>query len=310
MATMRPRRGRRALAMPCVLAAVALAAVACSLTLPLGREQCSSDEDCARLQAGTTCQGNVCQAATPVIPTVDGGAWGCVGGDPLAADGGVPATLQVVPYDGFSTLNPEANPYVVRTGVTVRLCPKRDPACSAPLSSAITVTGDEGAVFPMPTSTRELYVEITGTGITPMLFFPAIAGDGAARFQRPLLVGTLAPESTAALAGLLGQQVDSNAGILLTRVLNCETFPAESGGVRFVAEPLAPSTKAFYTSGGAPSPTTTATDADGLGGFVNVPPALVTVRTSFADTGQRIGTASALVRAGWMTLVEVAPSRN
>jgi hypothetical protein len=310
IASYRPYAGVVAL-----LSIVAAAATACSLVLPLDKVQCNNDNDCANLGAATSkCVASVCQAqSTPGndsgVPIDDGTPWGCVGGDVPAGDGGLPTTIQLVPFDGFSTLDPENNAYTIKSGVRVRLCAKRDPTCASPLTSEKTSTADAGVSFDLP-SIRDFYVEARADDTTPMLFTPAIVGDGSKRLSRTLFIGQLSTSATNSLAGSIGTSLDPEKGVVLTRPVNCQVYPSNNDGISFVGSPLDSNTVQFYAQDGLPTKSANQTDKAGLGGFVNVPPGNITVTASFAADQRRIGKASGIVRAGWMTLIEVPPTKN
>ena len=60
-------------------------------------------------------------------------------------------------------------------------------------------------------------------------------------------------------------------------------------------------TARYYFEDGLPSIVSTATSETGLGGFVNVPAGVVSVKARLASTGRVIGSRKVIVRAGTLT---------
>lgn len=303
--------------------AASLSVVACSALLSFDGTQCATSADCAARGSATplVCSAGACvaSAALPGDGGSDGASnahgadWACVPAG-VPEGGAPPSTVTIVALDGQSTLVPEYNKYTVRTGVSVRLCGKRDPGCVHPLTSTTPVDANGSVTFPTP-SVLDFYTEVTGSGVTPVMHFPAVTANNVARLKGTFFVGTLSTSDTQTLAALVNVNVDPTAGIVLVRPVNCNLTFENVAGITFKIAPPGASLVQFYTTGGPnglPSVTATATDSAGLGGFINEPPQAITITTSFpADGGVaavQIGTASAFTRAGWMSIVETAPT--
>jgi hypothetical protein len=62
-----------------------------------------------------------------------------------------------------------------------------------------------------------------------------------------------------------------------------------------------------YLADGFPSASATSTDTGGAGAVLNLPPGPVTLAASLASTGQAIGKAHVLARAGYVTTTNLRP---
>lgn len=292
---------------------------ACMAFLKFDDTQCVTDGDCQALSSASrlVCASGVCQiaqsaevsdASSEAASPQDAGPWGCLG-DPARPDidaGPLPETLTLISVDGNSSLVPERGGAVPRTGVQVRLCPARDPTCATPLTEQITVEDPDGVVT-VPTPLVDFYVETTGSDITPILTFPPSRITSPSRWLRPIYLSSLYRIQTTALAGAINAKVNKDLGIVLARPFSCTRAPDDVLGITIDMAPIGTETVGFYTVGGFPSATATATSVDGLGGFVNAPVGVVTISTYFSDR-TFIGRGAAFSRAGWMTVVEVAPT--
>jgi hypothetical protein len=114
----------------------------------------------------------------------------------------------------------------------------------------------------------------------------------------------LNPLGQQALAMQVGVTLEPELGHLLIRVFDCEGAPAS--GVQLSndrgGEP-------FSFVSGLPSTGADVTTADGLGGFINVPPVLVVLQGVEVDDKRVISTPSVSVRSQWFTYGDVEPPR-
>ncbi len=288
---------------------------ACSFIQKFDGVQCNVAADCG---GNMVCTANVCLASTSgstgdsgnVSPGNDGQPWSCVG-----VAGWAPPSEELSPklklyaFDGISTLEPDTQPFTPTPGVKMRLCARRDPTCLTPLTAEVQSDATGLVEFDMPT-TRDFYVEGKKDGVTPMLVVPSLPGDGTRRLNHPIYLGTLKPSDIDGLASFAGTTQDPTLAMVLTRIIDCTGNRTQVAGVTFLNEQSGPTTKLFYLADGVPSLSATSTDKDGLGGLANAPVGLLTVHGAFASNAQEIGKSTAIVRAGWITTVEIAPTSN
>jgi hypothetical protein len=141
------------------------------------------------------------------------------------------------------------------------------------------------------------FMEVLADGMIPELFFlnAPLTGDTESfpSFLVPLLSG-------AALVETLGVAFDDRYGFIGYWALDCEGAPAEgvimsndAGGVVYN----------FVDGVPAFQPMT----ADGIGGFLNVPPGRVLIRAVVANGGQTVAVRSFVVRGGWISVSNLRP---
>jgi len=105
------------------------------------------------------------------------------------------------------------------------------------------------------------------------------------------------------IAALFDAEVVPELGLMTVGVVDCR-WNRVAGAV--VSNNLGGRT--FYFIDGLPNAAASATDSQGIGGFINVPIRLVEVSAQVATDGRLIGTRSVLPRAGWITGVQVRPA--
>ncbi|HET6146598.1 MAG TPA: hypothetical protein VFH68_03645 [Polyangia bacterium] len=229
------------------------------------------------------------------------------------------------------------------TGLTARVCDKRDVGCNSPRVSGIADTNGE-LRFQVPTAgggfDGYLLIDSQVASCTDPAAFGVVAGQvlcglvapmcdlGApdARcylkllaptmlFFNPPIVGDL--ESPIALqmfptSGLpavisaAGIQIDPTAGSLFIQSVDCDGQPATA--VHYQVDHVGGSVSSLYLSNGIISKNATQTDSTGVGGFVGVPPGFVTV-TGYNSDSVAIGEVGVQVAASMLTYTVLVPAR-
>jgi len=192
-------------------------------------------------------------------------------------------------------------------GLTVRACAVDDAACAAPLGEASTDA--QGAVtLTVPSAVEGLgaYFEITGATVTPTLaylnFTDNITGFEQGTFYTPVMsTGT-----TDLLTGVMQVTLDPGRGHVLFQARDCGNYSLP--GVSVAVDVADAESTTAYINGSLPSTTATVTDPSGRGAVVNVPPGAATVTGAIEPTGTVYSAFDVLVRAGFMTTVNVVPT--
>ncbi len=229
-------------------------------------------------------------------PLEPGGAdWSCIAGGatvprppPTNSEQAAAATYSVTITD-FVTGRPVS-------GVQARACARVDIDCAMPLLANLTTSAD-GALRVRLFEGFDGFLEVVAEGMVPALLFLGgpLQGDtqGFPAYLVPL-------SAAGALADAIGFPIDVQFGLIGFWTLDCVGLPAggvlvsnDAGGqiYNFVA-----GLPAFQTS-----------TADGIGGFINVPPGRVLIRGVLANGGQTMGVQSLLVRPGWISVSNLQP---
>lgn len=185
-------------------------------------------------------------------------------------------------------------------GVTCKPCSRTDPACTSPLQPP-QLTDDTGSVAFVLTAGFDGYIDATGGGIYPGLFFPP--KPLTADYAENTLVVTEAAFPT--LAALLGTP-DPERGHLTVNALDCTGGAAAH--VAFQANPSDAETIPFYLAQNLPSKAATETDSTGRGGFGNLQPGAVTVRAVVQPIGLVASESTVLVRKGTFSYKPMPPT--
>jgi hypothetical protein len=248
---------------------------------------CKTDQDCR--DRGASFAGNVCIGAVcGPEPT-----WGCLGEVPTPASGVGPFRVTLNVQDLVSQ-KPLA-------GVSARLCRKLDVNCEAP-ESATVISGDDGVVvFEVPGRFTG-YVYFTRDDLSPGLYFfnPPVTADtniAAVQLVSPIIASLLTSQA--------GTTQSSDRGLALLSTANCAGRPGE--GVQFQSEDKDASSVIFYSANSLPVATATATDADGYGGIINLPPGTAVITGILAADGREVSSISLLMKAGAITYTRLAP---
>lgn len=179
----------------------------------------------------------------------------------------------------------------------LRACNRFDLECSQPVAGPLELAPDGLFHLPLPQG-FEGYLEVTSPAIIPALYV----------FSRPLvtdvedefIVVNLATARGLAASG--SEQLDPALGLVAVRARDC--LGELTAGVRF-SNNRGGTPFAFVD--GLPVVGYDETNAEGLGGFLNVPLGTVVLQGQEAMSGRLSGTATVLLRAGWIAIVELDP---
>ncbi|HWA75320.1 MAG TPA: hypothetical protein VG937_23445 [Polyangiaceae bacterium] len=228
------------------------------------------------------------------------------------------------------------------TGLTAKLCDKRDVGCNQPRQSGITDANGEFK-FRVPTAgggfDGYLRVDSPLAFCTDTQAFGAVAGATLCGLTSPLCdlarpdercyVTLFAPamlffnppivrdveqplplqmfpsSGLPAVIAAAGIQIDPAGGSLFLQALDCDGVPAS--GVSFEVTQHRDVVQPLYVDNGVVSSTAPQTDATGVGGFVGVPPGFATVVAHNSD-GVEIGQIGLQAAASILTYGTLAPS--
>lgn len=289
--------------------AVAFAS-ACSVALAVDEHQCERDADCKA--RGSAFKNTHCSEQFVCVKnkktntnTDDDPRFACANDEPASIDTSREVGVEIRFADSATGSAP--------SDLAVRLCATTDPNCEAPRSTLSGETSDEGDGYVKLSADGALtgtveygfegFFETTGGGYDKTLRYtsPPLSDDSV--FDQILLKSSTIDE----FAGLLGSEFKRDThGLVFVLAHDCER--AALSGVRFTVDNEDDSTVPFYVINTAPSTTADKTDALGRAGFLNVPPGITLFTAEWADTGEPIGSASVVVRAGAVTTVAVLPS--
>jgi hypothetical protein len=228
------------------------------------------------------------------------------------------------------------------TGLTAKLCDKRDVGCNQPRLSGITDQNGE-LKFRVPTAGRGFdgYLRVdsglaycTDTDAFGKVAGPVLCGltspqcDLASpdercyvtRFApamlffnppivrdvaRPLPLQMFPSSGLPAVIAAAGIQIDPTGGSFFLQALDCDGLPAS--GARFELSPHQNVVQPLYVDSGVVSSSATQTDSTGVGGFVGVPPGFVTV-TGYNAEGVAIGEIGLQAAASILTYGTLSPA--
>jgi hypothetical protein len=198
------------------------------------------------------------------------------------------------------------------TGLTARLCDKRDVGCNQPRLADITDVNGEFR-FSVPTAgggfdgyllvhsglafctDSRAFGNVAGPmlcGLTSpqcdmnvpddrcniTLFAPAMLFFNppiVRDVERPVPLQMFPSAGLPTVIAAAGIETEATSGNLFIQALDCDGMPAS--GVRFEVAQHKDLVSPLYVDNGVVSTTTTHTDSTGIGGFVRVPPGFVTV---------------------------------
>jgi hypothetical protein len=194
-------------------------------------------------------------------------------------------------------------------GVTVRACVRQDLDCAQPVAEAVT-DNLGGIVLDLPVTGVGWngYWTYDGGGVYPAIRYGSlpIVRDLLRAGFFPLQVGDW--DSIALEAGLEDRP---DRGHLMLIAKDCLDVP--SSGVSFEIEGGGdPDATQYYFVDGLPVLEATETRGgpdlyNGLGGWINVVPGTMLVRSRVAATGEEIDSQTVVVRAGRLTYVNLSP---
>jgi hypothetical protein len=281
------KRLHRRRAAPLVGGCIVSLLTGCSALVDSERGQCSSDADCSghgeALVAGMCLQG-LC-ATRP--------EWSCATGavgTGAGPSGSVDVTVPLRDLLGQPS----------HGALEARLCHKVDVNCEVP--EQIPMPSDAGEVALTLDSDFEGYLSVTGSSLIPTLYFlspPLRSGERlpALTLMSPGLMESLALEMDVALMGARGHAQFS--------IEDCNAAP--SPGVSLEAREADAETTRFYSIDGLPDTWARSTSSDGVGGFLNAPTGGLTVSARWGDDGATLGSASVLIRPGFISYGRLSP---
>jgi hypothetical protein len=223
------------------------------------------------------------------------------------------------------------------TDVAMRTCTKLDVTCSRPTQSAVAA-GPDGLVRLDVPALFDGYGQVfslnagdggDGDGDAGATSDAGDAGDAATAgdangvppkyvpslvfFNPPLvrdttynIVPLFVPDDIKVLAAVQGNTWDQQQhGIAFVGALDCAGKPV--AGVAWEPSIVDAMSKRFYYIHGLPDEAAVATDSTGFGGLLNAPPGTITFTARVQATGQKIGSATMLVRPGVASYTYLAP---
>lgn len=269
----------------------------CSVILTPGEAQCEVTADCeARGFSGASCVSQVCVDSTTADPT-----WGCLG-----------HVVEPVPDKTKKVAFPIRLAYAIggaafNTG-KVDICDKLDVDCTQinpDYPKGITPDVD-GNVLVNVVEGFDGYVKITDAGkIVDSLVY---VGRPIVKAPKVKEIQLLRPGEPELLAKSAKKTVDPTRGTCIVLAVGCGGDAA--GGVRFESPSADDKSTPFYLINQAPAlpPTATETDADGFGGFFNLPVGPALVRSIRTEGDVYVGESSFQVLANTITYVQISPT--
>lgn len=311
-------------ARPSLLASAALSGVVfigisgagCSIAFELDREQCATTSDCsAQGFENAECRDQICVE-------VQGQGGGGAGG---GGDGGQGGSEPPLPanFACLEDFEPPELPEMIHhrylfqnviggapppADATVKFCLPLDVECVEPTQ---TLTPDETGLleFDLPSSFKG-YMELVtpdqpepADDVMPTLIFfqePSVIPPG------DKLIQFISPSAINAIATSADVPLDPSRGTSILLIHDCAE--TRSSGVRFESSSGDDETTPFHFKGNLPDPDAVETDAQGSGGYVNMPVGNFSVTAHIAESGRFIGATSFLSRAGYLTYVPMGPT--
>lgn len=291
-------------------------ALACSLVVDAGREQCAADADCVGHYPGLSavCAGGECRAVTGGAGAGDGAppapedpVWGCLGNvPPPPAEETVPSVTIRAAF--FSLIT---NAYL--PGLSAKACSNLDQACATPVPGTLTQTDDAGvATMQVPHGFRGYIDVVPSTDALVPVIRPILPVPDTSVTDETTTFAERSPMFTwfdfTALAESVGKKANPEYGHFFFTAVDCSGNNAANAIMLAEARALTNDTFTYYTdAAGLPSITPRQTTSSGHGGFVNVSPGSATF-TLMLDDGRRVGTETVVIRPGTITIVRFRPT--
>lgn len=181
--------------------------------------------------------------------------------------------------------------------VRVRACGIADITCVTPVVDYVQVDARGYVDLPLFEGFSG-FLEISSPQILPSLLF--LTEPLRPRLGPEFPYGLISIDSLPPLLGLLRVTPAADTGIFASRVFDCAG--ALAADVSFTG-PGVP----YFFVGGLPSAEANGTDAQGLGGFVNVPAGPATIDALAPDGRSITGPQSVVIRPGWLSSFFASP---
>jgi hypothetical protein len=262
-------------------------AAGCSMWVDSDREQCLSNADCTTVSHGLVA-GMCVQGLCETRPE-----WSCASQPSHASEATTGSVDVAVP---LRDLLGEPSGRLLEA----KLCHKLDINCEVPEQMPTwDGTGDLELTL---AADFEGYLSISGDSVIPTLYFlspPLLSGEQlpALTLMSPALMESLALEMDVALMGERGHaqfSIEDCNGVL-------------SDGVALEAREADAETTRFYGVDGLPDTRATSTSRDGVAGFLNAPAGALTVNARWGEGGAALGSASILIRPGFVSYGRLSP---
>lgn len=235
---------------------------------------------------GSVCQENLCQPDP---------SWACLSTKRVPEGPGpfkitVPGAADVMTQQTL----PEA---------TIRVCRKLDVTCSNPVSSQ-TITSPQLATFTLEYGFAG-YLQAEAKDYLPSLYFfnPPIDRD-----QSTIPIPVASQMEYTALLSVLGVSPNPQRGTAIFQAFDCTGKTA--AGISYSTLNTDSQAKAFYYSGGLPSPVATETDSFGYGGVANLLAGSLSVNAHLSKPSSDLSTISLIVRPQTLSFALVVPFKD
>lgn len=221
--------------------------------------------------------------------------WGCLGNVTLPTE----QAEITYSFDLKDGMNPP-------TGLSAKLCEASDPSCTAPVTDPVNIPMG-GQLTLSVTPTFYGFLELGGASYKPTLL---VLGPPT-NLPRPLYpVGLFNEGGFDFIVGILGFSEDPTRGTAFVLATDCTMTP--TAGIRIAAPNADTMTTQFYFVGGADATNVSTmageTEANGLGGFLNLPAGENVIRTLRASDGQVVGETTVHIRPETITAVRLGPT--
>jgi hypothetical protein len=232
------------------------------------------------------------------VDTDPSNPWRCLGR--TVATPPAPVFAGAAPRVVFSLQVVDLSTGRIFPSLQVRACGLADVNCESPVADSLTVDSRGYVDVPLFQGFTG-FLELTSPDVVPARFYLTDALPAEALTEYPLAM--IAPTTLGPLAQLVGVQIEAGTGLFAARVFDCDgkTASGVSLSTRSRGTP-------WYFVDGLPTNMTSATGAEGLGGFVNVPPGLTAVDAKAPSGASIVGTQSVVVTPGWFSTVFIRPT--
>jgi hypothetical protein len=232
--------------------------------------------------------------ALRVIP----GDYSCVATEarstPITAVDPPPLVYSVQAVDFISGLTPPS--------LRIRACYRTDIQCLAPVTPSLAPDATGVVTLPL-TLDFSGYLELTGDGVVPTLyFFPDLLTPDLIERLEQVPLALLSPESLAGFGGTSRLALDPGTGIISMNTFDCSG--PNAAGVRLELDSKA---VPFAFVDGLPVPYQDTTTEEGAAGFANVPPGLAVVKGFKGESTEVVALETVVVRAQWVTIGALMP---